>query len=61
MGSPNLPPEPEEAPRLEGRELIIAMMGAVAFRIEQGPNANVPEKLQPKSEQADHIPPESVE
>lgn len=57
---PNFPPEPQH-PELQGKELMIAAIGAVGFRLEQGPNAHAPEKLPLKPEQADNLPPESVE
>lgn len=58
MGNPNLPPVPIERPKLEGRSLAIAALGAIGFEIEQGPNAHPPEKLQPKQEQQPSIEPE---
>src|SRR5579871_4964010 len=53
--NPNMPSYPNE-PELHGRELMIALMGATAFRIEQGPNSHVPEKLIPRPEEATDEP-----
>jgi hypothetical protein len=52
---PNRPFEPIEHV-LQGRELMIALMGASSFRIEQGPNAHAPEKQEPESEHSKDEP-----
>lgn len=55
--NPNLPPSSSE-PELQGRELMIARMGAIAFGIEQGPNADGPEKQNPTPEHPPEDPAE---